>query len=367
MNRKKKGIAFAAACILLALAVRPGPAYGAAGIETERTDCAVIFDLNVEYRPEGESQDAPLLSGDKSVAVNGSRYAELQDHPVEIDLYRVASVDAGGRYTALDGYSSLQKDLSSVNAATAAQQWEEMAKAAQEIALSGTEAAAVSGFEFRAGAEEAARTVSGLKTGLYLVAAKEAVTDEYIYPFLPCLVALPGNDYTPGGDSDEWLYTVHVGLKPGQENRYGDLEIIKTLNSYNATLGGASFVFQVEAEKDGVVYSDVVSMAFDRPGTKSVKITGKIPAGAQVTVTEVYSGTGYQAVSGLTQTAAIAADRSAAVSFVNEYGGGLNGGSSVVNHFYQKDTGESRETDSGSGGVWDWRQMIDSTEEAGGQ
>ena len=132
-----------------------------------------------------------------------------------------------------------------------------------------------------------------------------------------------------------------MGLKPEREERYGDLEIEKKLSSYNETLKGASFVFEIRAVKDDtLVYSDVVSLTFQGPGTERVKIE-QIPAGAEVTVTEVYSGGSYAPVDGGTvKTTVVRADsESAKVVFVNEYDGKLNGGgTSVVNHFtYEKD------------------------------
>ena len=42
------------------------------------------------------------------------------------------------------------------------------------------------------------------------------------------------------------MYDVSTGLKPEQTPRLGSLTIQKTLTSYNATLGNAAFVFQVE-------------------------------------------------------------------------------------------------------------------------
>ena len=96
----------------------------------------------------------------------------------------------------------------------------------------------------------------------------------------------------------------------------------------------------------------MVSLNFDNTGTKSVELTD-IPAGTVVTVTEIYGGSNYDAVSGGTQTAVIVADGSeevpAAVSFTNEYNGGMNGSASVVNHFEYTD------------GVWDWQQQADSS------
>ena len=188
---------------------------------------------------------------------------------------------------------------------------------------------------------------------MYLIEAETVQAAEYTYEFAPYLVSLPNNYYYSTGD-DAWVYDVTTGLKPEQALRYGSLTIQKTLTSYNATLGNATFVFHVEGIRDHEqVLSDVVSLNFDSTGTKTVDITG-IPAGTVVTVTEIYGGPNYDVSSSGTQTAVIVADGEkgapASVSFTNEYNGGMNPGSGIVNHFEYTD------------GVWDWEQQTDSSE-----
>ena len=77
---------------------------------------------------------------------------------------------------------------------------------------------------------------------------------------------------------------------------------------------------------------------------------GNIPAGAQVTVTEVYSGSSYQVVGDNVATTVISAEDPAEVSFVNTYDDENNGGSSIVNHFDYTE------------GTWTWTQQTDSTD-----
>lgn len=369
INKKRRGLALAAVFVLLALTARTEVTYGAGGIETDRKDCKVTFDLSTGYTepavPEGQTPDK-----ETGAWVTGDRFADLNNSSVRVDLYRIASVNVSGVYTALDPYGSLEKRLASVNQATTAQEWGALAADAYALTVPKTEEGegapvvpAAGSASFRpSDADAAARTVSGLQTGLYLAAAGDVITEEHIYHFTPCLVSLPGNTWDPPGNRDDaWNYEVTMGLKPGQEDRCGDLEIVKTLRSYNETLGGASFIFQVTAVKDGqTVYSDVCSLAFDSPGTRSVKIEGKIPVGADVTVTEVYSGAGYQVTEGTPaeQHPVIEAEKTAAAEFSNEYDHRLNGGTSIVNAFYTW-----MEED---GARWDYRQLTDSTEKAGG-
>ena len=150
------------------------------------------------------------------------------------------------------------------------------------------------------------------------------------------------------------------------------------MDIYNETLGETTFIFSVEAEKEnshGImenVYSDVVSLVFDGPGTKSVQVDN-LPAGAQVTVTEVYSGASYELTTAASQTITVTAEGEAGnpgtVSFANTYNGENNGGSSIVNHFGYTATenGAGSDVEDAAGaarqaGTWRWTQHRDSTD-----
>lgn len=315
----KKGSALALALVLtLSVTVLP-KVYAAIDIDKDRS-CSITFELDGEYE-------------------------ELNQLAVPIHLYKVAEVEETGEYKALPGYEEL--DLGSISDETNAEEWEKMAGKASELVKTLQAEPNVS-TEMRAAEGQPTGTAGNIPTGMYLVAAESVKSAEYVYDFTPYLISLPNNYYYSSG-SDEWVYDVTTGLKPSQTELFGDLVIEKTLTSYNATLGSADFVFQVDAEKDmKIVYSDVVSLSFDAPGTRTAKIT-HIPAGAQVTVTEVYSGASYQLTSSETQTAVILADDAVSVSFENEYNDHLNGGSSVVNHFIAND------------GNWDWEQQRDNS------
>ena len=321
-NIKKKGAA--ALAFVLVLSAGLSSVYGAPGIETGRS-CSLSFELDGQYE-------------------------ELNQTPVPVHLYRVAEVEETGEYAPLAGYESLE--LGTVSDSTTAEQWEALSQEAVSLKNElGAEPTAV--LEIAPNEEgQPDGSVGDLSTGMYLVEAETVQTPEYTYEFTPYLISLPNNYYYSTGD-DTWVYDVTTGLKPEQTPRLGSLTIQKTLTSYNATLGNAAFVFQVEGIRDHEqVLSDVVSLNFDSTGTKSVELTD-IPAGTVVTVTEIYGGSNYDAVSGGTQTAVIVADGSeevpAAVSFTNEYNGGMNGSASVVNHFEYTD------------GVWDWQQQEDSS------
>lgn len=259
---------------------------------------------------------------------------------------------------------------------------------------------------------EAGSTLSGLDAGLYLVVArggsldrkadyvteldtedgrKELVTtaysDDCVYRFRPQLISLPSRR-TPDGnigtaDPGEWLYDLAgMELKFDLDSRFVSLEIVKGITRYASP---ATFVFEVEASREGrVVYSDIVTLSFDEEsrGDKSVLLEDKIPAGADVIVTEIYSGADYsltgitasavggEAPEGTSYTADLASGRAvitaisagnigsaeegvtegtgivSRVTFTNDYNGSGNGGGGVTNHF---------EWDGGEAG-WNWNQ-----------
>lgn len=200
-----------------------------------------------------------------------------------------------------------------------------------------------------------------------------AYTEQYVYTFAPQLISLPTKAPDADGqvstaNNGDWIYNPTVYLKPEQHPRYGYLEIVKDLlthESFGGQSGEAVFVFQVEATLGGVsVYSDVKTMIFTGAGEQRVLID-RIPVGATVTVTEVYSGAsytlekieqGYHAVeaypdSSIVYTPAgnintgevtgvvIEANRVASVKFTNDYDHRQTGGHGVINHYEYGENG----------------------------
>lgn len=315
-KRIKKGSTWFLALTVFMSAMVISDVNAANGIDVDE-DCSIHFELSGDLDKE---------------------FSELKDLEVPVKLYKVADVTVSGIYNSLEEYKGL--DLEKVDSDTTAAQWEEMAQKAQEIVTeTKKEPTAEVVLENGKGVAE------NLKTGMYLVAAEEVLSTGYAYQFTPFLISLPNNYYATSGN-DDWVYDVTTSLKPEKESRLGSLIIDKTLDSFNATLGSATFVFQIEAELDGEnVYSDVVSMVFGAAGTKSLTVSG-IPAGAQVTVTEVYSGANYELTTAASQNVTIVADSDEApeanavhAAFTNTYNDGMNGNASVVNHFSVNDEG----------------------------
>lgn len=265
--------------------------------------------------------------------------SELLSASIPVNLYKVASVDESGNYTATDAFSKL--DLSSVSADNldaAAATWAERAAEAKKLLKDDTEPTTTTLTQGRG-------TATGLDTGLYLVD-----TPNYTYTFTPYLVSLPTNNYYSGnGASDDWIYDLTkeynsaVGLKPEQHVRYGNLVINKELVDHNATFGNnATFVFQIDITTlDKKKETRIEELTFSAAGSHSVTIE-KIPAGFHVKVTEVYSGASYELASAKSQETDIIANpeketevefRPAEVSFINKHDGRTNGGYGVKNNF----------------------------------
>ena len=331
MNKRlKQGSTFLLAVALtFPLLTLPG-AKAASAIDTDK-ECSIQFDIG------GNSE---LLNDDVTVQVN---------------LYKVATVDVSGNYTVTDAFTGL--DLSSVSADnldTAAATWAERAAEAKKLLKDDTEPTTTTLTQGRG-------TATGLDTGLYLVDTPKVITTNYTYTFTPYLVSLPTNNYYSGnGASDDWIYDLTkehnsaVGLKPEQHVRYGNLVINKELVDHNATFGNnATFVFQIDITTlDKKKETRIEELTFNAAGSDSVTIE-KIPAGSHVKVTEVYSGASYELASAKSQETDIIANpeketevefRPAEVSFINKHDGRTNGGYGVKNNFKLDENGQYQYT-----------------------
>lgn len=326
MKKIKKGSAFALAISLLLSTTILSKVQAAIEVEVER-ECSLTFELDTKYE-------------------------ELNTLEIPVNLYQVAEIAPDGSYTETTGFEVL--DLGSISDKTDADEWTTKAETAYGVLTESQEEIAPTK---TATLTPDNRSITGLPTGMYLVVADRVESPWYFYDFIPYLISLPNNYYyTPeeGQEpSDAWVYDITVGLKSGRTDRFGDLVITKTLNSYNETIGGASFVFQIEGTKEGKPMNGrVVSLVFDGPGTKSVLVED-IPAGTVVTVTEVYSGASYELTTEASQTTTIIAEEEegnpVTVGFTNTYNNKLNGGTSVVNSFEVAD------------GNWSWNQKADNS------
>lgn len=297
-------------------------------------------------------------------AGSDEEYAEdLKKAEITVKLYQIATITGTGRHKTVERFESLEQDLEKImdEGGSTAAAWEDLAqKAAKTMGLRNEREAAEEQKEPAAEPGEADQTisvtdgsgtVSNLPAGMYLVWTDKVQTGAYEYLFQPYLIALPNRDAV----GEEWVYDVTVNLKTERQARYGALRITKKLENYHADKGDAMFIFQVEAVKDNeTVYSNVVQLDMTKAGTESILIE-KIPVGAKVTVTEIYSGAAYELTAGeKTQVVEIpprkaddGTEQSAEVSFTNDYNG-KHFGTGVVNQF---------DSTSNAHG-WTWKKIV---------
>lgn len=329
MNKRlKQGTTFLLALALaFPLLTLPG-AKAANAIDTD-AECSIQFDI-------------------------GGNSSELLSASIPVNLYKVASVDVSGNYTATDAFTGLKlSSVSADNLADATAEWKKRANDAKEMLTDSDGKTVVEPTQTitLTNNPNDDHTITRLKTGLYLVDTPKVITPNYTYTFTPYLISLPTNNYYNNDHTnDEWIYNLTgsnaVGLKTEQHVRYGNLVINKELVDHNATFGDeATFVFQIDIEKpDGKKETRIEELTFSAAGKNSVTIT-KIPAGSEVVVNEIYSGASYQLTSDRNQinqtVKIIATDEKEAgkagaaveVSFTNEHNGRTNGGYGVRNNF----------------------------------
>lgn len=335
-RKKRRGTGAFLLAVILAASVFTG-VQAAEEVKTAR-DCSIKFSV-------------PQFPDFGTAAADGG--AEMT-----VKLYKVADMTASGTFGAkAAAFEKLNLPGKGGTMGTAAE-WEALAKQAQDIVRTGgaeVDKVTAATVKITVGNGEKTETASGLKPGLYLVAAEKVESANYAYEMLPYLISLPNNAYLAGetGGSDAWKYeNVESELKVEQTDLYGNLRINKTLNTYNTVLGPVTFLFQVEAVKaDGrqqtKVYSNVAEIKFDGPGSKYVDITG-IPAGAEVTVTEIPDGS-YSPAAAL-QPVKILKNQSVPVNFTNDYNNGVIYRHTITNQFTNNNDGK---------GTWTWTQMID--------
>lgn len=339
MNKRlKQGSTFLLAVALtFPLLTLPG-AKAANAIDTD-AECSIQFDI-------------------------GGNSSELLSASIPVNLYKVASVDVSGNYTATDAFTGLKlSSVSADNLADATAEWKKRANDAKEMLTDSDGKTVVEPTQTitltNNPNENDNHTITRLKTGLYLVDTPKVITPNYTYTFTPYLISLPTNNYYNNDHTnDEWIYNLTgsnaVGLKTEQHVRYGNLVINKELVDHNDTFGDeATFVFQIDIEKpDGKKETRIEELTFNAAGSDSVTIE-KIPAGSHVTVTEVYSGASYELASAKSQETDIIANpeketevefKPAEVSFINKHDGRTNGGYGVKNNFKLDENGQYQYT-----------------------
>ncbi len=290
---------------------------------------------------------ATRVETDKTVTItalvdlnDGSKFASDYNGKVEIELYKVASLDESGNPKLTSNFANSGIDLTVLqnkptvdDVKTAivdkAIPVSESLEADKVITLDREQQQTSASVSIEAGA------------GIYLYIPQPAEDDRYKYEFTPYVIYAPGSEYIASGQgSDEWNYDVSFRLKSSEERRYGTLVIRKVLDNYNIDLGTASFVYKIKAKlaEGTVVFDDVRTLDFKRPETQELRI--ELPSTAIVTITEANTGASYKVVGVATESdIEITGETTTTVEFENEYDDTklISGDISAVNTFEKID------------------------------
>lgn len=350
--RNRKGAGLLALTLAFALALSGLgmlDSRAALAVEVDKQDCTLKVDADSLYSLIDGTYGPGTPEADENDLSN------MQEN-VTVNLYKVASMDAGGNYTPVAAFANADLGLDEINHETDANAWLEKAAEAAAVVKDGENGwkkdQALS-FVAQLSTSEGQTSVTfrGLSVGLYLVAAEQVVTDCYIYDFAPYLVSVPNNMYYVTGD-DTWMYNVEMGLKVEQSERYGNLKINKNLTKWNGMPGDqATFVYKLDIETlKGEREQRIEAITIDGKLSGTAEVT-HIPAGSKVTVTEIYSGAGYDQTAGPdSNPVTIVANgtyvsenetvTTATVSFENAPDGTATGGYGVRNNFRLDENGQ---------------------------
>ena len=338
---------------------------------------------------ESRAADPIDLDAECTLTVDGSVLYELvetdydeimtkpQNVTLTVDLYKVAEINESGGYTALaqdfvgavlddENQTGLLNALQGVTWKTTAEEWQEMAAAAESVVkadgFSGTPVD-----ETKTITEDSPAVTFGkvniestnrsVNPGLYLVVPGQVDTPFYTYNLDAFLVALPGNNYkweetedgVQGSGDDAWVDTVSTDitteLKVERVNKEGELYISKSLTEFSGLPGSkVETVFQIDIMTlEGESEQRFVSFYFDGTTESEPVLVPGIPAGADVTVTEVYAGAGYELADGsaekwiIEELPAVTEGENGGAQiavFHNQPDGSATGGSGITNRFY---------------------------------
>ena len=331
---------------------------------------------------------------------------DLEKAGVVIDLYRIADAVEVSGYDTYDWSvnAPFAEEIGTIDKKIDGDGWKKLAQQVADVVLGKapegetkwdpTAAAEKIDASLKSTGNPAGTEIKGLKAGLYLVIARGTVyikdnkyaatadgetpetsgtvtianSETITYKFSPELVSLPTkeavNDVINTANPGPWISNPTITLKPSQEERLGNLEIVKTLDEYadrekkvgenpRMMKDPATFVFKLtiyeDESKAKVIKEDYLSAVFDEFGTKTLLVEN-LPVNSFVVVKEEYSGRNYSAKVE-EGSATIIADETVQVPFENYYDDREGGGGSVTNKF----------TNSEEKGKWTWEQVTDSS------
>ncbi len=328
----KKKYRVLTACVLAGLLMAAAPGIGRSIRAAESVDMTKTGTLKLSLGTEDSLEMALDM-------------AQMRE-PLQVRLWKLADMTETGNYEFQGAFQGLTMEEDS---------WKTLQEEAFDLIYERDEEGKTEGEAkvaptFTAAAEVGAegtltleKELSGLDLGLYLVVLDTAESPKYEYRFTPMVVSLPWSEYqyVGSGASDTWQYEREATLKPDRAPRLGDIKIVKTLTSYNASMGDATFVFDVTAadpESGEILYSNVFSATFSAVGVKEILVED-LPAGAEVTVREVYSGANCQITASDEGPKIVAADgmegteEPVTFRFANAYNEEAKNGYGVENRF----------------------------------
>ena len=161
----------------------------------------------------------------------------------------------------------------------------------------------------------------------YSYTVKESDVGERV---INAIIGLKGNP-APKVPPGHKIPTVEVPEEEMTET--GSIVIEKDLKLYNQSQGNATFVFEVSVKNKETIKKEYVSLVFSTAEKQSVTIED-IPVGAEVTVTEVYSGGAYEVVGGNNvKTCTVRKGSTEKVTFENTYNYKAIQTNSILNHY----------------------------------
>lgn len=273
---------------------------------------------------------ANIADGDESI------FATEFEGDFTVNLYKIASLDETGKATGVGSFTELDFTKLAESTTAEAVTTNIVAPALELVEDNDPDATiTISRPDKSSGSVEIANGA-----GIYLYVIDAFISGRYEYSFTPYILYAPTSTYIQTGTGDdEWDYNSEFVIKSEAEEKFGNLKITKTVDQFNLSLGTASFVYQVVATiGDEVVLDNVYMLSLEESGENSRVIEG-IPASANVTVTEVYTGASYEPVSDdVVDGLVILADETVTAEFENTYDNSLIvGGIGVENQFVNED------------------------------
>ena len=291
---------------------------------------------------------APRVEIDKPVTIvaqvssdDTSVFATQFKGTVTIELYKIATLDESGTPSLTASFEGKGIDLTVLDKKPTVDDIKDKIVNPALVATEGMSTNDVITID-RSKADLGSKEIEN-GAGIYLYKPLAISDKRYAYTFTSYVVFAPTSTFIQSGAGDDtWNYESTFTLKAEEEPLYGSLDITKTLDTFNTSLGTAAFVYKVTAVRDEeTVFSNVYTIDMYGPETRTRTIHN-IPADSTVTVTEVYTGASYMLVSEASKEAYIVADEleeeRAEVTFENDYDNRLNvGGISAENIFEEED------------------------------